>query len=105
MPQVHSIPRFLIALFVLAMCAGRALSQVPETKEPPRQDDVSVLIDELQGIAEGDVGYMATRSGIGFLPLGTRQDGALLLGQKPSIPSGTMRELVRRGGGSPPDRP
>src|SRR5260370_126565 len=97
MLSVLSSSRCLIALLVLAICTGRASSQNPGIKEGPRNDDVSTLIDKLHEIAEGDVGYMATMSGGGFLPLGTSQAGALLLGQKPAAASGTMRELVKRG--------
>lgn len=97
MLSVHSSSRCFIAVLVFAVCAGRAFSQNTAPKEPLPQNDVSVLIDKLQEIAEGDAGYMSTMSGIGFLPLGTSQAGAFLLGQKPTTPSSTLRELVKRG--------
>src|SRR5260370_7263244 len=91
---VHCGVKLCIPLLVLATVAGWAFAQKPGT---PEKGVVSALIDKLQDVAEGDVGYMPTRSGNGFLPLGTSQAGALLLGQKPPASSGTMRELVKSG--------
>jgi ankyrin repeat protein len=64
---------------------------------------VPELIDQLQAVAEGDVGYMPTQTGFGFLPLGASQPAMLLLGQRPPARSDTLRELVRRGAAAVPD--
>ena len=109
--EQQSCSRFIQALggveIALARLCGFALtgpdSQNQATQERPRNDDVSALINKLQETAEGDVGYMATMSGDGFLPLGMSQAGALLLGQKPAAASGTMRDLVQHGADAIPD--
>ena len=61
------------------------------------EKEISGLIDKLPQIAEGDVGYMPTRSGSGFLPLGKSETGALLLGQEVPTGSDTMRRIVEHG--------
>jgi ankyrin repeat protein len=103
MLSYHSRPRHLAALLLISVCANQSFSQNPETKGHPLHGEVSALIDKLQEIAEGDVGYMTTLSGSGFLPLGTSRPGSFLLGQKPATSPTTMRELVKRGAAAVPD--
>jgi ankyrin repeat protein len=92
----------LALLALIAVGARWALSDGPQHKDRPPKDEVSALIDDLQKIAEGDVGYMPTRSGGGFLPLGKSETGAMMLGQKRPASSSTMRELVTRGAAAVP---
>lgn len=63
---------------------------------------IAALIDELPAIADGDVGYMPTMSGNGFLPLGVSQPGAMLLFQQPPTKSDALRELVEGGADAVP---
>jgi ankyrin repeat protein len=75
-------------------------------QRPPQADadkDVAGLIDQLPRIAEGDVGYMPTMSGSGFLPLRTSEMGTALLGQRPPASSETMRRLVAHGAAAIPN--
>jgi ankyrin repeat protein len=89
-------------MLVLVSLAASAFAQ-KQPAEPARQkDEITALIDKLRTVADGDVGYMATQSGGGFLPLGVSERGALLLGQKGPTASGTMRELVKRGAAAVP---
>jgi ankyrin repeat protein len=67
-----------------------------------QKDEITALIDKLRTVADGDVGYIPTQSGGGFLPLGVSERGALLLGQKGPTTSGTMLELVKRGAAAVP---
>jgi ankyrin repeat protein len=92
----------MFPLLLLAAGAGGAVPQGPGAQGPPRKDAIAALIEKLQDVAEADVGYMATVSGSGFLPLGRSPPGALLLGQQPPAPSGALGELVRRGAAAVP---
>lgn len=98
----------LFRLVLLLLLVGvwptpmRACSQVPGLTPHSQKDEVSTLIDKLQDIAKGDVGYMTTMSGSAFLPLGKSEFGAGLLGQRPPASSNTMRELVKHGASAVP---
>ncbi len=67
-----------------------------------QKGSIPSLIDKLEDTAEGGIGYMATMTGGGFLPLGTGSAEALLLGQVPAVPSTTMCELVKQGAAAVP---
>lgn len=84
--------------------AGCSANGVCQDKAAPRQQrEITALIESLQDIKEGDVGYMPTMSGSNFLPLGNSQAGAMLLGQRPPATSETMRKLVTHGFGAVPE--
>lgn len=89
-------------LVLLATSAAPSRSQSPPTTAAAGGDDVSSLIDRLQDIAEGDIGYMPTMSGTGFLPLGSSRPSALLLDQGAPVSSMALRELVKRGAAAVP---
>jgi hypothetical protein len=93
----HTV-RLLIGL--VAPVAILAVCSIEARRQP--QDGIAALIDKLSDVADGDVGYMATRSGSGFLPLGASQPGAMLLFQQPPTQSEALRELVKRGAGAVP---
>src|SRR5215471_13628578 len=95
-PILSNVGIFL-PLLLLTTCVGRTAFQPPAVRGQPQKDELAALIDKLQDVAEGDVGYMPTMSGSSFLPLGTSQAGAMLLGQGPPASSDTLRELVKRG--------
>ena len=87
--RVHLLVRLLAPVAFLAVCSRCPFSQ--------SWDGIDALIDKLPNIADGDVGYMATRAGGGFLPLSVSQPGAMLLFQQPPTESETLREVVKRG--------
>jgi ankyrin repeat protein len=91
-----------LLLAVLGLAAGQAAAQNLPTDQGLSKMNIRDLIDKLQEVAEGDTGYLPTQSGSGFLPLGTSQAAALLLGQKPPARSDTLRELVKRGAAAVP---
>jgi ankyrin repeat protein len=91
---VHLLARLVIPVAFLAVCASWAY--------PQPGDGIAALIDKLPDTAAGDVGYMATRSGGGFLPLSVSQPGAMLLFQQPPTESETLRELAKRGAAAVP---
>jgi ankyrin repeat protein len=91
----------LIASLVLAstLARGGAWGQTqtaPDAKDKPPLS-VPALIDKLTETAQGDIGYMATMSGTGFLPLGQSEMGTMMLFQQRPLRSDTMRELVKQG--------
>src|SRR5262249_451599 len=93
----------LVALAIaLGIANTQALCQPRQTKEQDKNAEITALIDKLQTIAEGGVGYVPTMTGDGFLPLGVSNPGAMLLGQRPATASDAMRELVKRGGAAVP---
>jgi hypothetical protein len=92
----------LTMAITLGSANNQALCQPRETKEQDKNAEIKALIDKLQPIADGDVGYMPTMTGDGFLPLGVSNPGALLLGQQPGTSSDAMRELVKRGASAVP---
>jgi ankyrin repeat protein len=98
--------RCVIAAFsfaaILAAWVGSASSQAPPKTQSLDKETTPALIDNLKDIADGDVGYMPTRSGSGFLPLGVSQTGTLLLFQGPPTGSQLLRELVKRGAAAVP---
>lgn len=94
MATVQRIVRLVVSVAFLAAYASSTYSQA--------QDDIAGLIDNLPDIADGDVGYMPTMSGEGFLPLDVSEPGAMLLFQQPPTKSATLRELVERGAAAVP---
>src|ERR1700722_9593544 len=67
-PLRSSFGLFFPLLFLAAFAVG-ASPQESGTKERLRNDDLAALIDKLQDVAVGDVGYETTYTGSGFLPL------------------------------------
>jgi hypothetical protein len=92
----------VITLFVFLILTGEASCQRPRGEQLARNEEILRLIEKLEEVAEPDVGYMATMSGSGFLPLGTSEVGMVLLGQKPPASSDVMREIVKRGAAAVP---
>jgi ankyrin repeat protein len=90
---------WMSAVFVLAVAAGGNVrcGRAEESKKALPNADIPGLIDRLRDVKDGGVGYMPTRSGSGFLPLGTSEQGAMLLGQQPPASSDALRELVACG--------
>jgi hypothetical protein len=66
------------------------------------QDEVEGLIEALQSVSEGDVGYPPSMSGHSFLPIGKSEMGTMLFGQPAPASSDAMRELVKRGAAAVP---
>jgi ankyrin repeat protein len=87
----------LLSMLVLVSPATSTVAQKQPAEAARQEDEITALIDKLRTVADGDVGYIPTQSGGGFLPLGVSERGALLLGQRGPTTSGTMRELVKRG--------
>jgi hypothetical protein len=105
------MPSVLVSLTIIIASAELASAQNRMSRGRHQSDDVLSLIEKLQKIAEGDIGYMPSASGSGFLPLGELEPGAMLLGssdrgarriQKAARSSGTMRELVKHGAAAVP---
>ena len=92
-PIYSTIP--LICL--LMMYVNRQSHSQVETPSDKERATIATLIDRLPQLTEGDIGYSATRSGSGFLPLGKSSTGTMLLGVKPPSRSETMREIVSLG--------
>ena len=108
---VKRMSRIVVPLVILAASTSLASSQSPTPDARTQRGDVPPLIEKLQEIAEGDIGYMPNVSGSGFLPLGESEPGAMLLGstnpgakaiQKPTSGSDAMRGLVKRGAAAVP---
>ena len=101
----HLLRHAAWTLLLLTVLGRSRLSDAQEQATPraPETDSVAAVIDKLPEVAEQDVGYMATMSGSGFLPLGTSEAGAFLLGQQPARSSGTLRQLVAKGTAAIPD--
>jgi hypothetical protein len=77
--------------------------KIPGTQRPQKSDDTSALIDNLKNVCDGDIGYLSTSSGSGFLPLGVSVPDTLHLDQKLPVTSHTLRELVSRGAKAVPE--
>src|SRR5580704_3242195 len=97
MVAIHPMPRLVVAAAIALLTVCR------DTASAYSNDGVAALIDKLPGIANGDLGYMPTRSGGGFLPLAVSRPGAMLLFQLPPTKSEALRELVERGAAAVPD--
>jgi ankyrin repeat protein len=91
----------VIASLVVAstLARGGAWGQTQTAPDPKEKPPLSVpaLIDKLTETAQGDIGYMSTMSGSGFLPLGQSEMGTMMLFQHRPTRSDTMRELVKQG--------
>jgi ankyrin repeat protein len=86
----------LCSVLSFLLTADVSSAQKGSDKRPPV--NIPALIDRLVEVAESDVGYSATVTGHSFLPLdreGHFQTGMLF--QKPSVPSETVREIVKQG--------
>src|SRR5436309_15817403 len=94
MSAIKTAVHFGAAVVAIMACGGRAC--------PQPKDEITALIEKLPDIAEGDVGYMPTRSGGGFLPLDVSEPGAMLLFQNLPAKSEALRELVKRGAAAVP---
>ena len=100
----HLLRHAAWTLLLLTVLGRSRLSDAQEQATPRSEtDSVAAVIDKLPEVAEQDVGYMATMSGSGFLPLGRSEAGAFLLGQQPARSSGTLRQLVAKGAAAIPD--
>lgn len=109
---VYRISSVLMSLTILGASGESASSQNRTSSDRHQSEDVPSLIDKLQNVAEGDIGYMPNASGSGFLPLGKSEPGSMLLGssdrgarrmQKPARSSDTMCEVVKRGMAAVPE--
>lgn len=88
----------VVEQFTVAICfLGTCFCITPPISAQKAVENIESLIHQLQDISEGDIGYMPTRSGSGFLPLGTSDSGMMLLGQKRPESSSTMRQLIEFG--------
>jgi hypothetical protein len=87
----------LLLMGLLAACGTRATTQGAAPPALSRAKVISRLIDQLRLIDQGDIGYMPTMTGSGFLPLGTTQPRALLFGGGVPASSSVMRDLVKHG--------
>jgi hypothetical protein len=92
----------IASILALAAASSQLGAQPPKPTAAPPKDEITALIDVLPNIADGDVGYMPTQTGGGFLPLGVTQPGAMLLFQQPPAKSDSLRELVKRGAAAVP---
>ncbi|HEY7156417.1 MAG TPA: ankyrin repeat domain-containing protein [Gemmataceae bacterium] len=98
--------RFVLCLHVsislpLFLVTTASADQPKQDKQPAVS--ISALIDKLVEMADSDIGYSATVTGHSFLPLdreGHFRTGMLF--QKPSVPSKTMREIVKQGAAAVP---
>jgi hypothetical protein len=93
---------FLTMLIVapLSLSAGLPDSASnPKGHTRPEKGDISALIDRLVDTAEPDLGYSSTASGVpAFSPIESEgRPGPLLLFQRPMVPSGALREIVKQG--------
>jgi ankyrin repeat protein len=86
---------FFLPLFLLTARAAADSPVRPVAKT--RNDDPAILIDRLQAVARGDMGYTPSRSGSSFLPLGKTDLGVVTMGREAPVRSDTLRELVRNG--------
>jgi hypothetical protein len=100
-PFPSRLTRLILAV-VLSACLIYPALQGAGPPPAARDKLISRLIDQLRLIDKGDVGYTPTLSGSGFLPLGTSQPGALLLGGPAPAPSAAMRDLVGHGAAAVP---
>jgi ankyrin repeat protein len=64
---------------------------------PANTDEINKLIDELTKVEEADTGYSPSVSGTAFLPLGRREMGTILFGERPPARSDALRQLVAHG--------
>lgn len=95
--------QFCLTLFVLLVVSAVASrGQTATTSAASGRAEISSLIDRLPEIADGDIGYMPTMSGTGFLPLGASRPGALLLGQRAPVSSDVLRDIVKLGAAAVP---
>src|ERR1700733_11953565 len=92
----------ITSVLALAAASAHLEAQPPQPANAPPKDEIVALIDALPNIADGDVGYMPTQTGGGFLPLSVTHPGAMLLFQQPPTKSDTLRELVKRGAAAVP---
>ncbi len=75
----------------------------PTTLRAQQSDEeIEALINQLPAIEDSDIGYSATRSGSGFLPLNVSDSSMLLLGQAPPESATTMRDIVKQGAAAIP---
>lgn len=82
----------------IGVISSSALGQEPKKQPPkPLANEVEALIDRLTEIDQQDIGYSASESGSAFLPLEHRHAGSMMLFQKPSATSETMKSLVKFG--------
>lgn len=92
--------------WIYVICSIALILAVGHAQEPPPaglpDKQIRNLIDKLPAISQGDVGYMPTRSGGAFLPLGKSDTGTMLLFKEGPAPSETMRQLVAQGAASIP---
>jgi ankyrin repeat protein len=102
MISLACLARRAIVIVVGGAWLTQATAQAAAPPPASQNRAISTLIDRLRDIAKGDVGYMPTRSGSGFLPLGTSQPGTLLLGGSAPTPSNALQDLVKHGAAAVP---
>src|SRR5262245_3231226 len=74
-----------------------AWSEDPNKKPNLPADEIEALINRLTETDQEDIGYSSSTSGSAFLPLGTSDPYAILLGQEPQKPSDALKALVKLG--------